>query len=219
MKMTKSVFMLNRLIKLPFFLTLLFFSIEGNAQKLTSLFCDFSGVQNALIDTNSTAGRIQKYSGKAKSQIGIGAKFMEMNVNRDLHLGLILCFRQINMVNFNLHDQSYNPLYQKINVYEGLVGGTYLPRKPFFQTEKLACHFTLSAYAGLQNFAFGSNLSGGFMFLSKTGLAGMTFEFVYRPLGYALANPNNLPYYITLQPSWSIRVSLTFGKNLSYTTE
>lgn len=219
MKTTTDNARLRSSIKLNLFFLLLLFSFKGNGQGLTSFFFDFSGVQNVSVDTNGINGRSHNASQKAKSQFGIGIKFMEMNVNRDLHLGMIFCYRQINTSNYLLHDQQNQPLYPKITAFECLGGVTYLPRKPLFQSEKLACHFTLSGYAGLQGLALGSNLSGGFMILSKTGLAGLTFEFVYRPVEYALPDAKYPPYFFKMDPSWSLRVALTFGKNLSYNTD
>ncbi len=206
----------NKLSALSLFGILLLFSFKSNGQGLTSLFCDFSGVQAVTVDTNSTKGRERMRSDDAENQIAVGLKFMEMNVNRDLHLGFILSYRQINMSNFKLHDQSNQPIYEKRTLIECLVGGTYLPRKPIYQTQKLAFHFTLSGYAGFQGLSFGSNLSGGLVLLSKEGMAGMTFEFVYRPLDYNYSNSADNPYYIKLEPSWALRVALTFGKNLKY---
>jgi hypothetical protein len=195
------------------------FPTPSNAQGLTSLFCDFSGVQNVNVDSTSFKGRALKMSANAKSQIAIGVKFMEMNVNRDLHLGILLSYRQINMTNFALHDQSNQPIYQKVYLTECMLGGTYLPRKPLHQNNKTAMHITLSGYAGFQGLSFGSNLSGGLVLLSKEGVAGLTVEFVYRPLEFAYANSGNDPYYVRLDPSWSIRVALTFGRNLKYNTQ
>jgi hypothetical protein len=195
---------------------IMLFPFLGTAQGLTSLFCDFSGAQPTLVDTTSANGRGLKSSMQAKSQIAIGVKFMEMNVNRDLHLGIILCYRQINMSNFGLIDQSHQPIYEKVSLVECLLGGTYLPRKPLHQTSKMAIHLTLSGYAGFQGFSFGSNISGGLVVLSKEGVAGVTLELVYRPLEYSYPNSGNDPFYIKLEPSWSIRAAITFGKNLKY---
>jgi hypothetical protein len=196
----------------------LLFSLNSSGQGLTSLFCDFSGTQPINVDTAGYRGRGHYKADNAQSQIGIGVKFMEMSAKRDLHIGFLLAYRQINMSNFSLRDQSYQPVYQKVTLIECLLGGTYLPRKPMYQNAKLAVHFTLSGYAGFQGLSFGSNLSGGLVFLNKEGVAGLTFEFVYRPLDFNYANSGNDPYYVSLAPSWSIRAALTFGKNLKYNT-
>ncbi len=199
---------------------LLLFPCNGNGQGLTSLFCDLSGAQNVRVDSNSTNGRYRISSMNAKSQFAIGVRFMEMKENRDLHFGISLAYRQINMSNFNLLDNKHQPIYEKIGLFELLVGATYLPRKPVYQTPKKALHFTLSGYAGFHGSSLGSNLTGGFVFLSKEGLAGLAVEFVYRPLDYNYPNknPDTNSYAVKLNPSWAIRVALTFGKNIKYST-
>ena len=202
---------------------LLFFVSYSGAQGLTSLFFDFSGVQSVLVDTNGLNGPTHMFTKDAKGQFAFGVKAFEMNTKRSLHFGFIIGYRQINLSTFHLHDDANAPLYEKRHVWEVLFGGTYLKPKPLLQTEKKALHFTLSAYGGLQNLSFGSNLSGGFVFLSKDGVAGLTIEFVYRPMTYSwpLADASIMahdPYYITLKPSWAIRAALTFGKNLQYET-
>jgi hypothetical protein len=169
-----------------------------------------------VIDTNGVNGRTPLISGKAKSQLGFGVKLMEMNPKRKLHLGLIFSYRQVNMSNLL-------PSYGKKKVYEFLGGITYLPPKPLFQTAKTAAHFTLSGYFGVQNHTIGSNLSGGFMFLSKEGVTGLTIEFVYRPFDVEYENTSDAlihdPYYIKLDPSWALRVAITFGKDIVYNAD
>lgn len=199
---------------------LLLFPLNGNAQGLTSFFCDLSGAQNITVDSSSANGRTRIASKNAKSQFAIGIKYTEMKVNRDLHFGFSIAYRQINMSNFNLHDKSRQPIYEKIGLFELLVGATYLPRKPIYQDSKKALHFTLSGYAGFQGIGLGSNLSGGLVMLSKEGLAGLALEFVYRPLDYNYpnANPDTNSYVVKLNPSWAVRVSLTFGKNIKYSS-
>lgn len=201
-------------------LFLLFLPLNAKGQGLTSLFCDLSGTQNATVDSNSLNGRTRIVSKNAKSQFAIGVKFMEMKVNRDLHFGFSIAYRQINMSNFNLHDKSHQPIYEKIGLFELLMGATYLPRKPIYQDSKKALHFTLSGYAGFQGIGLGSNLSSGLVMLSKEGLAGLAVEFVYRPFDYSYPNPNpdTNSYIVKLNPSWSIRVSLTFGRNIKYSS-
>lgn len=200
--------------------SLLLFPLHGKGQGLTSFFCDLSGVQNVTVDSSSANGRTRIASKNAKSQFAIGVKFTEMKVNRDLHFGMSLAYRQINMSNFNLLDKSRQPIYEKIGLFEVLVGVTYLPRKPVYQNPKRALHFTLSGYAGFQGIGLGSNLSGGFLMLSKEGLTGLAVEFVYRPLDYNYpnANPDTNSYVVKLNPSWAIRVALTFGKNIKYSS-
>jgi hypothetical protein len=197
------------------FIFLLFLSFNCNAQKFGSIFCDFSGSQPVVIDTNGVNGRTPLISGKAKNQLGFGVKLMEMNANRSLHLGLIFSYRQVNLSNLQT-------TYEKKKVYEFLAGVTFLPAKSLINSEKTAVHFSLSTYFGIQNNALGSNLSGGFMFLSKKGVSGLTLEFVYRPFDYEYANNSDVlvhePYFIKLDPSWAIRAAITFGKYLSYSS-
>lgn len=195
----------------------------ARAQTINLLYCDFFGAQPVEVDTMLSGGKANYLNRNAAKHFAVGLHIFGLSEKRKIHFGFLIAYRQIDMKNLNLVTGNNIRRYDKEWFAEMMFGPTYFSRHPFFQTNNLAGHFNLEALGGFQaneKFAFGANLAGGFFFLNKKTVTGLSLQFVYRPVPFEIDNRSEAfspdPFYVKLAPSYSVRIGLCFGRGVDY---
>ena len=181
------------------------FVLQGmRAQTITTLYVDVLGNQPVHVDTMGPSGKQKAFVRDAEKQFAIGLRLCGMNLERRLHFSFLFAYRVVTLENLHLVNQANVNKYEQEKLFELMGGVTYFT-KSGLRIGKTVTHFSANALAGFQTFAFGASVGGGLTILSESGLAGVTIEFVYRPVAYEIENRSEAfvpdPYYVKLLPS------------------
>jgi hypothetical protein len=211
---------MHNALRYYFVVLLLAVSPVCNSQTITSLFVDFPVSQGIEIDTAISGIPAHYKSASTEKDFAIGIRLFEVNPKRKIHFGFNFTYHRVNLKSLGLTYNTQPTLYEKQDLFEILFGATYFSPKPLISGKKIATHVLMNGTAGFCRDKFGANLSAGLIFLNMEGVSGLSFEFIYRPVGYAVPNKSASftpdPYYVNIEPSYGLRMALNFGRYLEY---